>query len=168
MWWPSSLQHLRRSPSTTLYESLAQPIAGTTPSLNPQAPPFTATPTSSNLCADGKVAVLLQTARASIYNPACPQHSIEVRVLLDSGSQRSYISKQAMGELAMQPTGEQQLCIATFGSSREDPKVCQVVTIGMVEKGCRDKSSMQLSLYVVPMICEPLVSHPLASRRMST
>lgn len=40
-----------------------------TPALNPGAPPFTAMPTSSNFCTNGKKAVLLQTARASIYNP---------------------------------------------------------------------------------------------------
>ena len=143
--------------------SLAKPIGGAATPLNPQAPPFTATPTSNNLCTDGRVAVLLQTARASIYNPAHPQRSIEVRVLLDSGSQRSYISERAMGQLALQPTGEQQLCIATFGSSREEPKVCQVVTIGMVGKDCCHGTGMQLSLYVVPMICEPLVSQPIST-----
>ena len=93
--------------------------------LNPEALPFAAMPTSSNLCTDGKKAVLLQTARASIYNPAQPQHSIEVRVLLDSGSQKSYITERARERLALQPNGEQQLCIATFGATREYPKVCQ-------------------------------------------
>ena len=46
--------------------SLAQP---TNALLNPEAPPFTATPTLSNLCIDGMKAVLLQTARAFIYDP---------------------------------------------------------------------------------------------------
>ncbi len=105
-------------------------------------------------------AVLLQTARASIYNPAQPQRSIEVQVLLDSGSQKSYISERAKGQLALQSTGEQYLCIATFGSTREGPKVCQIVTIGLVGKGY---PHMQLSLYVVPMICEPLVGQPIAA-----
>lgn len=105
-------------------------------------------------------AVLLQTVRASIYNPAQLYRSIEVRVLFDSGSQKSYISERAKGQLALQLTGEQHLCIATFGSTREGPKVCQTVTIGMVGKGY---PHMQLSLYVVPMICEPLVSQPIAA-----
>ena len=140
--------------------SLAQPTNVSTTPLNPEAPPFAATPTTSNLCTDGKKAVLLQTARASIYNPAQPQHSIEVWVLLDSGSQKSYITEQEKGRLALQPSGEQHLCIATFGSIREEPKVCQIVKIGMAGKGY---PPMQLSLYVVPMICEPLVSQPIAA-----
>ena len=105
---------LEQTPSGVDQLSLAQPTS--TP-LNPEAPPFTTTPTSSNLCTDGMKAVLLQTARASIYNPAQPHRSIEVRALLDSGSQKSYISERAKGQLALQPTGEQHLCIATFGST---------------------------------------------------
>ena len=47
--------------------------------------------------------------------------------------------------------------------AREDPKVCQVVTIGMEGKDCRHGTGMQLSLYVVPTICEPLVSQPIST-----
>ena len=95
-----------------------------------------------------------------LYNPAQLHRSIEVRVLLDSGSQKLYISEWTKGQLALQPTGEQRLCIATFGSTREGPEVCQIVTIGIVGKGY---PHMQLSLYVVPMICEPLASQPIAA-----
>ena len=105
-------------------------------------------------------AVLLQITCASIYNPTQLQRSIKVRVLLDSGSQKSYISERANGQLALQPTGEQHLCIVTFGSTREGAKVCQIVTIGMVGQGY---PHMQLSLYVITMICEPLASQPIAA-----
>lgn len=148
---------LERTPAAVDQLSLAQP---TNASLNPEAPPFTTVPTSSNLCTNGMKAVLLQTARASVYNPAQPHRSIRVRVLLESGSQRSYISERAKGQLALQPTEEEHLCIAAFGSTREGPKVCPTVTIGMVGKGY---PHMQLSLYVVPMICEPLASQPIAA-----
>ena len=82
-----------QTPLTVEQQSLAQPVNMSTPPLNPGAPPFTATPTSSNLCTNGRKAVLLQTARASIHNPTQPQRSIEVRVLLDCGSQKSYITE---------------------------------------------------------------------------
>ena len=62
--------------------------------------------------------------------------------------------------MALQPKGEQHLCIATFGSTREEPKVCQIVNIGMAGKGY---PHMQLSLYVVPTTCEPLVSQPISA-----
>ena len=69
---------LEQTPLTVEQQSLAQHVNVLTPSLNPGTPPFTATPTLSNLCTNGKKAVLLQTTRASIYNPTRPQRSIEV------------------------------------------------------------------------------------------
>ena len=65
-----------------------------------------------------------------------------------------------MRQLALEPTGEQLLSIATFGSSREQMKVCAIVNVGMCLRGY---PPMPLSLYVVPTICEPLVSQPIAT-----
>ena len=61
-----------------------------TPGLNPEAAPYVSTPTASNLCAGKQKAVLLQTARTHVFNSCNPHNSIEVRILMDSGSQRSY------------------------------------------------------------------------------
>ena len=47
-----------------------------------------------------------------------------MRVLLDCGSQRSYITERAQQLLNLDPEGEQRLAIAAFGSAREDSKVC--------------------------------------------
>ena len=127
--------------------------------LNPTAPSYQPVPTTNNLCSDKGEAVLLQTARAVVHNPSNPEVSIGVRLLFDSGSQRSYITEQAKAQLALEPTREQMLSIATFGSSREQTKVCTVVNVGMCLKGY---SPMSLSLYVVPTICEPLTSQPIA------
>ena len=73
---------------------------------------------------------------------------------------RSLITECAKGQLALQPKGEQRLFIVTFGSTQEEPKVCQIINIGMVGKGY---PHMQLSLYVVPITCEPLISQPIAA-----
>lgn len=104
--------------------------------------------------------MLLQTACAHIYNPANPQHSLEVRLLLDGGSQRSYITDRVRRLLALEPSGEHQLSIAAFGSRREKPKVCPIVNVGLVT---REYSHLSLSLFVVPMICEPLTSQPISA-----
>ncbi len=82
-----------------------------------------------------------------------------MRLLLDSGSQKSYISERTQRLLALEATGEQRLSIATFGSNKERDQVCPIIKVGMMTKG---DSPMHLSLYVVPMICEPLVSQPIA------
>lgn len=139
--------------SAKVDQSLAQGSA-----LNPNAPSFAST--SNNFCAGSAKSVLLQTARACIYNPAAPHHSVEVRLLLDSGSQRSYLSERARRLLQLEPTGEQQLSIATFGSSQGHLRACPVVEVGM---RVRVSSPLRLSLFVVPMICEPLITQPIAT-----
>ena len=123
-----------------------------------QNPPETtlspdATPTTANNADKGN-AILLQTARSIVHNPAKSETSIEVRLLFDSGSQKSYITERAKNLLALEPSGEQLLSIATFGSNREQAKVCTIVNVGMCLKGY---PPMSLSLYVVPTICGPLV-----------
>ena len=80
-----------------------------------------------------------------------------MRVLLDCGSQRSYITERAQQLLNLDPEGEQRLAIAAFGSAREDSKVCVVVKIRIELKGY---PYLYPSLFVVPMICEPLVARP--------
>ena len=50
--------------------------------------------------------------------------------------------------------GEQQLSIAAFGTTRGVPKVIGVSIL------LHGNGSLNLTLFVVPMICEPLVSQP--------
>ena len=90
-------------------ESLAQPSGGSTTGLNPDAPSYTPSTTTSALCSDQRKPVLLQTAR----------NLVEVRLLLDSGSQKSYLTERARELLGIEPTGDQLLSIATFGSRKE-------------------------------------------------
>ena len=132
------------------------------PGLDPAAPscqPVLTTNTTT-LCSDKREAVLLQTAHTIMHNLSEPHISIEVRLLFDSGSQRSYITEQAKKLLQLEPTGEQLLTIATFGSSKGQRRVCETVNVGMCPGGY---SPMSLSLYVVPTICDPLVSQPIAT-----
>ena len=104
--------------------------------------------------------MLLQTARTMVHNQSDPQIAIKVRLLFDSGGQRSYITEQAKELLALEPTGEQLLSIATFGSSKEQAKVCTIVNVGMCLKGYLP---MSLCLYVVPTSCDPLVGQPITA-----
>ena len=128
--------------------------------LDPEAPSYTPTQTTNTFCSDKGRTVLLQTARAVVHNPSRPQISIEVRLLFDSGSQKSYITERAQDLLSLEPSGEQRLSIVTFGSNREQVKVCPIVGVGMCLKGY---PPMSLSLYVVPTICEPLIGQPITA-----
>ena len=71
-------------------------------------------------------------------------------LILTQGSIRIYMTEV----LKIDPEGEKQLSIAAFGSARGSSKVCPIVSVGMILKG---NPSMTMSLFVVPMICEPLI-----------
>lgn len=61
------------------------------------------------MCAGVDKSVLLQTARATVYNPQKPQLSLRVRAILDSGSQRSYVTNKIKSALSLTPEGTQML-----------------------------------------------------------
>ena len=129
-----------------------EPAAG----LNPDAETYT--PTTNAPCSDQRKTVLLQTARTVVCNPSNPGVAIEVRLLFDGGSQRSYITERAAKLLALEPTGEQPLSISTFASTSQQTKVCPRVNVKVHLRGC---PPMLLSLYAIHTICEPLVSQPI-------
>ena len=153
-------QSVSGTPSGELH-SLAQTGESTnTTRLDPGAPSYTPTTTTSALCSGQQKSVLLQTARGIVQNPRKPQNLVEIRLLLDGGSQKSYLTEGAKQFLGLESSEEQLLSIATFGSQKEQSKVCPVVDVRMCLKGY---PPMLLSLYVVPTICEPLVSQPITA-----
>lgn len=103
-------------------------------------------PTSTTLWTGANQGVLLQTAQALVFNPDNPQHSKRVRIILDSGSQRSYVTERLKMELSLQPKG---MSIMTFGSREENTRVCEVVNVD-VEVRYRQRG--QFSLLAVPII----------------
>lgn len=68
-----------------------------------------------------------------------------------------HLTEQAKELLALEPIGEQLLSIATFGSNKEQEKVCAIVSVGMAIP------LITLCLYVVTTSCDPLVSKPIAA-----
>ena len=140
--------------------SLVRSSEPDTARLNPDATSYTPVPTTSKLCSDQRKTVLLQTACSVVQNPQKPQNLIELRLLFDSGSQRSYLTERAKKLLGLEPVEEQLLSIATFGSEKEKTKVCPIVDVRMCLKGY---PPMSLLLYVVPTICEPLVCQPISA-----
>ena len=143
-----------QSPCTTSGQSTSA-----SPGLNPQAVSYTPTESTPTLWVNTDQAVLLQTAKAVAFNPNDPGISMTVRIVLDTGSQRSYITDDARQRLALDFKGEQTMSITTFGSREERPQVCKVVTVGLM---LRDGEVKLLTLFSVPMICKPLASQPIA------
>ena len=127
---------------------------------NTEAPTTLTTvpPTSTLLYVSANKAVFLQTAQTEIYNPFDPQLLMTVRVILDSGSQRSYVNHKVKGLLDLKPETLQQLSIATFGAGKEN-RLCETVRVGMKMKHGTDQ---EFKVIVVPQICEPITPQPLS------
>ena len=126
--------------------------------LDPSAPPFANTNTTSPvLYIHTNKGVLLQTARAVVTNPHHPSRSLDVKVILDSGSQRSYITEHARKSLGLEARGRRTMSIMTFGSREKKPQECSVVKVTMQLK---DKGERQLQMLSVPFICQPLFVPP--------
>ena len=95
-----SINHgeLTRGAATSLPTESQSATESTTSNFNPSAPEFTPTgshPRTSALCADANKPVLLQTASAVVSNPHDSSASTKLRIVMDSGSQRSYLTQGA-------------------------------------------------------------------------
>ena len=84
--------------------------------------------------ADVKTSVLLQTARAVVSRPNDPSsHSVNVMLILDKGSQQSYILKHLQDTLQPKILNLERLAIKTFGSDTEELQECEVEQIICVQ-----------------------------------
>ena len=103
--------------------------------------------------------MLLQTARALVYNPTAPQSPQEIRMVLDAGSQRSYVTNRIKDALALKPEGNEHMSIITFRSDKRSDQNCEIVRIRMKLKDGPDK---EFKLFAVPLICEPVAAQPIS------
>ena len=88
-------------PTSNVNPSHAEPAPMQRSMLNAAAPTFQSQDpcSTTSLWVSSDRVVLLQTAQAFAINPSSPQKSPQVRIVLDSGSQRSYITEQVTREL---------------------------------------------------------------------
>ena len=96
--------------------------------------------------------VLLQTAKAVAVNPNNGK-KCEIRILFDSGSQRSYISEEVKDKLQLKAEKKETLNLNTFGNSKFKKQDCQLVSF------CVELSNGQLirlTALTYPEICSPL------------
>lgn len=80
--------------------------------------------------------VLLQTAQATVLNPENGKRATD-RILLDSGSQRSYISEDIQQKLGLESEGKQRLNLNTFGDTKFQRKDCDLVSL-QLQTSCLD------------------------------
>ena len=125
--------------------------------LNPEAQPFTTL--NSTLQPDSNQVVLLQTIRVTVFNPSTPGLCKEVKVILDSGSQRSYITQELKRRMVLKSQGKKSMSIVTFGSTVKKQQACDIVEIGLQTL---EGSNLILSLLAVPFICGDVSAAPIS------
>ena len=121
--------------------------------LNPETPPFQSSSMTMTCNTGVGNVVLLQTACTFAFNLNNHRKRVVAHVLLDSGSQCSYITSAICKRLGLKPLGTRSVSIMTFGSRKERLEDCEVVRVGLETKSGKPFEPKLLS---VPHICEPL------------
>ena len=111
----------------------------------------TETTTTTN---PSKSTVLLQTARATARNGNL---TMPVRILFDTGSQRSYIRNSVQSRLKLRPTDKETLHLNTFGDSRYKKQECEVYRLTIENRKATNEGA-ELTAIKFPTICSPLNS----------
>ena len=127
--------------------------------LDPHTPSHSPSTTTSTLCSRQIKTVLLQTALSVVQNPSRPKKLVELRLLLDSGSQRSYLTERARNSSSWNQLNTSCCQYLPSDPREEQTKVCPVVNVQMCLKSY---APMSLSLYIVPTICKSLASQPIS------
>ena len=114
--------------------------------------------TTNSFYASAGTPILLQTAQLQLFNP----HSVNVctvaRAILDSGSQRTYITRHLREEMNLSTIRTELLRIKTFGRTECDDTSCDVVRMGIETK---NNETLVVTALVVPFICNPLTTQPI-------
>ena len=98
-----------------------------------------------------KQTVLLQTARANVFGEK-QENKVMARILLDNGSQRTYIADELKNKLQLTEEKIQEINLNTFGSERFKKTKCSQVRFN-IELGDR---ALSITALTHPVICSPL------------
>ena len=109
------------------------------------------TTSASKKATKGTRVILLQTARAVAINGT---EQVSIRILLDSGSQLSYITKDLQERLRLKPIRREKLQLNTFGNSAFDTRSCEVVQLEIQKANSNE--TLAITAYSSPVICSTL------------
>ena len=98
--------------------------------------------------------ILLQTAVVRAVNPDDPNKSVNLHVILDSGSQRTYITKNAREILKLSTVSEENVIIKVFGSDDDEINSYDLVALELAS--LNDNFEINVKCLEVPLICSPL------------
>lgn len=118
---------------------------------------ISATTTTTNANVRQLKTVLLQTARAVALNET-GEKSTQVRILFDSGSQRSYITENLRSKLKLKSIQREKLNLNTFGEARFKTQICDLVQLQLKRPGSSNDELISISALTFPVLCSPLPS----------
>ena len=104
--------------------------------------------------------VQIQTATSMVKNLS-GDASTSVRMILDSGSQRTYVTENLAKKLHLQLNSPERLSVVTFGT--EKPKYLEYMP-SKIQLILKDGSPMILDVSVVPNITDRITRNPLNQR----
>ena len=106
--------------------------------------------------------ILLQTAWLQLFNPHSEGQRTVARAILDSGSQRMYITSRLRDKLGLRTVKTESFQIKTFGNATCDDTSCDIIEIH-VHVGVETKGSgtLMMTALVVQFICDPLTTQPI-------
>ena len=110
------------------------------------------TPTTTTTTSNASSKVLLQTAITYAYSPHS-NTAIPVRVLLDSGSQRSYAINHLKRRPGLQSVKKETLNLNTFGQDKFTKQKCDVVSLNLKSN---DGNDIEVSAICFEKICSPV------------
>ena len=98
----------------------------------------------------------MQTAKADVQNPVSDLRQ-NARILLDSGSQRTYITESLAERLNLKLGDKDEFMLVTFGSEKPKRTESRNTKLDIVLK---DGSILTIRAHVVPQIAESIQRHP--------
>ena len=110
--------------------------------------------TSTTTTVKDKATILLQTARTVVTNSEGTK-SAKVRILFDSGSQRSYVSNSLKSRLNLKPIKHETLNLNTFGNNKFRKHNCDLVELYLQDK---NGGKIKIRALSFPVICSSLPS----------
>ena len=127
------------------------------PNLNArQPPPVAAQTVSTNLYTSHDSlsnATLLQTAKTEVHSINDQANRCNVRVILDSCSQKTYVTARLKDKLNLPAISTKEILIKEFGNEQGTLKMCETVQLAV---HCADNLTVYINAFVVELICSPL------------
>ena len=107
---------------------------------------------TTNVVEDRKM-VLPQTVQAIAGNESI-QRETRVRVLFDSGSQRSYVTEDLCHSLGLTPVRAEKLRLNTSGDTRFKPRQCKLYKLYL--RNSQSSEKIEITALSFPVICSTL------------